>query len=424
MQRRNFLKIASTLSSVIPAWALTPAAFAQTAASYTGKLLITVQANGGLDQGSFVDPRETDRAMNAYAGVRPANLSGNIRSAPMASNKAFFDMYYRQMLVINGVHSETNNHGDGERAHATGRLDMGYATAAELFANQNGRRLPMPWLNESAYGTSAGLVAASAVPNEAVWNTMARPNYASTTRDYMKGGDIDRVEAATVERLNALQARGDMLPRTKQITDQFLAASAARGLLARVSQFTPPANSTFAKAYIALLAGQAGITSSIQLGTPSRFGFDGHSDLVNRYNTRLPELTSLVQYVWDTAATLGIADRIFLRIASEFGRSPTINSGNGKDHWAVGSTIFMEANPRWGNRVFGASGKRMEALKFTTAGVLDPAGGKVMYPRHIHAAMRDYLGFNTTDPRFDLKVPAGERFDFFNPANNTGYPNI
>ena len=47
-----------------------------------------------------------------------------------------------------------------------------------------------------------------------------------------------------------------------------------------------------------------------------------------------------------------------------------------------------------------------------------------MAPRHVHAALRNYLGFNTTDPRFDLKVPAYEKFDFFNPALNTGYPKL
>jgi hypothetical protein len=38
--------------------------------------------------------------------------------------------------------------------------------------------------------------------------------------------------------------------------------------------------------------------------------------------------------------------------------------------------------------------------------------------------MRKYLNIETTDPRFNLKVPANEQFDFFNPALNTGYPMV
>jgi hypothetical protein len=75
--------------------------------------------------------------------------------------------------------------------------------------------------------------------------------------------------------------------------------------------------------------------------------------------------------------------------------------------------------------VFGASGPRHQALRINTAtGAVDPVNGKVIAPRHLHQAVRDYLGFNTTDSRFQLKIPADEKFDFFNPANHTGYPNM
>ena len=50
--------------------------------------------------------------------------------------------------------------------------------------------------------------------------------------------------------------------------------------------------------------------------------------------------------------------------------------------------------------------------------------GKTIAPRHIHDALRKYLGIETSDPKFQLRVPATENFDFFNPAANTGYPNL
>jgi hypothetical protein len=121
---------------------------------------------------------------------------------------------------------------------------------------------------------------------------------------------------------------------------------------------------------------------------------------------------------------MGISNRLFVRIYSEFGRTP-LNSGNGKDHHEVGCTVLMEANAPWGNRVFGASGPKHEARRINpTTGAIDNTNGIVIRPRHIHAAMREYLGFETTDPRFNLKVPANEKFAFFNPAVNTGYPMV
>ncbi len=86
----------------------------------------------------------------------------------------------------------------------------------------------------------------------------------------------------------------------------------------------------------------------------------------------------------------------------------------------------MEANPAWGNRVFGASGPKHEQLKINPAtGAVDAVNGVVIKPRHIHAALRKYLGIKTADPTLQPQG-AGERrtFDFFNPALNTGYPGV
>ena len=141
MQRREFLKLAGV---VIPYWglALIPEAQAQ---SYTGRILINIHADGGLDQSSWTDPRDADPTINSYAAAgTPAGVAGNIRFAPMGNNAAFFNAHFRNMLVINGVHSETNGHDEGTRAHATGRLDMGYPNVAELFALPKGAACRWP----------------------------------------------------------------------------------------------------------------------------------------------------------------------------------------------------------------------------------------------------------------------------------------
>lgn len=421
MNRRNFLQVASATGLVIPYWGLVPLANAQSA-GYTGKILINVHASGGLDASSWCDPRETDPRMNNYAAAgTPAGVAGNIRYAPMGNNAAFFQRFSNQMLVINGVHSETNGHDDGTRAHATGRLDMGYPNISELFASVHGKQLPMPWMNSGGFAVSAGLVAPTPIPNANNWRALISPNSASTTTDFMKASDLLKVQAAQAERAKAQIAAGVAVPRAQLAAQQLGGASDSRAMLERVAQFTPATFDTFAQAHVGLIAAQAGICSTIQL---SSGGFDGHSNLANSYANALPRLTDMVTYVWDKAATLGLADRIVLRIYSEFGRTP-LNSGDGKDHWAVGSQILMEANPAWGNRVFGASGPKHEQLKIDPAtGAVDPVNGIVMRPRHIHAALRQYLGIQTTDPKFNLKVPASETFDIFNPNARTGYPSL
>ena len=419
MDRRDFLKMVGT---VVPAWGLIPVANAQSTL-YSGRILINIHASGGLDASSWTDPRETNAAMNNYAAAgTPAGLAGNIRFAPMGNNASFFSKYYTNMLVINGVNSETNSHEDGTRAHATGRLDMGYPTMPELFAYTYGQGLPMAWLNAGAYNRSAGLLPATPVPDQNTLRALVSPNAASATNDFMKQADLAKAWAARAQRMQAMQASGALLPKQSLLADQFGAAGGSRALMAQVATFIPATFDTpFTQAHVALIAAQAGITSTIQLASG---GFDGHSQLANAYATALPRLTDLVDYIWQKSAALNLSNRIFLRIYSEFGRTP-LNAGNGKDHWSVGSQVLMEANPVWGNRVLGASGPKHEQLKINTStGAVDPVNGVVIKPRHIHDAVRKYLGFTTTDTKFNLKVPATENIDFFNPALTTGYPNL
>ena len=419
MDRRDFLKMVGT---VVPAWGLIPVANAQSSL-YSGRILINIHASGGLDASSWTDPRETSAAMNNYAAAgTPAGLAGNIRFAPMGNNASFFTKYYANMLVINGVNSETNSHTDGTRAHATGRLDMGYPTMPELFAYTYGQGLPMAWLNAGAFNTSAGLLPATPVPDQNTFRALVTPNAASATNDFMKQADLAKAWAARAQRMQALQASGSLLPKQNLLADQFGATGGSRALMTQVASFIPATFDTpFTQAHVALIAAQAGITSTIQLASG---GFDGHSQLANAYATALPRLTDLVDYIWQKSAALNLSNRIFVRIYSEFGRTP-LNTGNGKDHWSVGSQVLMEANPAWGNRVLGASGPKHEQLKISTStGAVDPVNGVVIKPRHIHDAVRKYLGFTTTDTKFNLKVPATENIDFFNPALSTGYPNL
>ena len=419
LDRRDFLKM---VGAAVPAWSLIPIANAQTSL-YTGRILINIHASGGLDASSWTDPRETDATMNNYAAAgTPAGLAGKIRFAPLGANATFFNMYSRNMLVLNGVNTENNGHDDGARCHAVGRLDPGYPNISELFAAQFGDGLPMPWLNGGGFSMSAGLRAATPVPDSNTFQALVSPNRANATSDFVKQGDLDKVFAARAQRVAAMQASGKLLPKEGLIAGQFGATGGSRALMQRVASFIPATFDTpFTQAHVALVAAQAGIATTIQLASG---GFDGHSQLANSYANSLPRLTGLVDYLMQKSAALGLSDRIFLRIYSEFGRTP-LNTQNGKDHWSIGSQILMEANPTWGNRVLGASGPRHQQVKINPAtGAVDPINGITIKPRQIHLAMRKYLGITTTDPRFDLKVPANEVIDIFNPALETGYPNL
>jgi hypothetical protein len=418
IDRRDFLKFAG---AVIPSWGLIPIASAQTSL-YTGPIYIGVHASGGIDASSWFDPRETDPTMNNYAAAgTPAVVAGKIRAAPMGNNATFVQRYFQQMLVLNGVNSETNSHDDGTRAHATGMLAMNYPNLSELFAYTHGKSLPMPWLNGGGMSTSVGLSPAVPMPDGNNFRTLLSPNSASATNDFMKAGDIEKVLAARGERLKAQQTAGTLIPRAAGVNAQFDGATNSRALLRRVSEFLP---ATFDNAaHVGLVAAQSGITASLQF---SSGGFDGHGQLAQSYNGAngsLTRLTDLLDYILTRSGQLGIADRVVIRVYSEFGRTP-LNNGNGKDHWPPGCQVIIPGTPKpWCNRVVGATGPRHQQLRIDPkTGAVDPVNGKVMAPRHVHHAMRKYLGITSVDPKYALPVPAAEEFDIFNPGMNTDYP--
>lgn len=420
LDRRDFLKMVGT---VVPAWGFVPLASAQSA-PYSGPVLIRIHASGGCDASSLFDPRETDTLMNEYAGVTPAGVVGDIRVAPLADNIAFTQAYGRYMLIVNGINMETNGHSEGSYAGAVGSLSPGYPNTSELFAAQFGGALPMGWLSGGGPSMSVGLKPATPVPDANTFRALLQPNVTGTSV-FMKQADLDKVNAARGARMAALQASGKLLPREELIAAQFAADTGSRAMMAQVASFLPATlDAGFAQAHVALIAAQAGIANTIQL---ARGGFDAHSNITNTYNNSLRGLTDLIRYLMDKAAALNISDRVILNVFTDFSRTPLINAGRGKDHYGGGSwQVVMRANPDWGGgKVVGATGPRHQPLKINpTTGAVDPVNGVVMRPRHFHAAFRKYLGITTQNPSFDLKVPANEMFDLFNPAVKTPYQSM
>ena len=90
-------------------------------------------------------------------------------------------------------------------------------------------------------------------------------------------------------------------------------------------------------------------------------------------------------------------------------RTNKYNAELGKDHWPIGSFIVMEKNRTWTNRVVGETDELHFARKINpTTLQRDDAAGTLIHPKHIHKALRTYLGVADT--------PESQRFPFNNTA--------
>ena len=148
------------------------------------------------------------------------------------------------------------------------------------------------------------------------------------------------------------------------------------------------------QAQLTVLAFKTGVAVSADLWLS---GFDTHANHDADHEWLLGRLTAGVDYLWDYAETNGVADRMVVVMGSDFGRTNFYNGGNGKDHWPISSYIVMEKNQRWTNRVVGETDELHFAYRIDPRTLRrDDQGGTIIYPKHIHKALRRYLGIENS----------------------------
>ena len=150
------------------------------------------------------------------------------------------------------------------------------------------------------------------------------------------------------------------------------------------------------------------------------FGHDTHTTHDDMHTGLFSALERSIDYLWTYAESRGVADRLTLVIGSDFGRTPHYNSDNGKDHWPIGSYIVMEKNAPWGNRAVGLTDPVHNAYRINPSTLArDDADGTIIYPKHVHKALRRHLGIENTPVDANFLFTNTEDFDFFNPSLST-----
>lgn len=383
---------------------------ARAAGAYRGKLLVNLQLTGGLDVTSFADPKTNvpgQPVMNTWAASAEVHQAGNIRYAPFAQNAAFFDKYYRDMLVINGVDAQTNSHTVGVLHNWSGRNSEGYPTLTALFAAVNQTDLPMPYLNFGGFTSTSGITDVTQIGRMLELYDLVKPNLAESSGNrYIEDSDWQRIrsmhraglaarssapttlEAAALQqqayadalkRSTALSDFGDVLPRASALQN----SRAVANHVSRLHQHMQ----------VALHAFQAGMALAADLFEP---GFDTHDDHDALHASVLANVTDAIDFFWTYAAQLGLADRLVLVVGSDFGRTPQYNANGGKDHWPIGSTLVMQKNAPFTNRVVGLTDAGHHALRIDPQSLqADPANGITLHPAHVHKALRRLLGLDS-----------------------------
>ena len=406
------------------------------ASHHGGKLYVFVQADGGWDPTSFCDPKANvagEPVINNWASREEVQEAGNIRYAPFAANKAFFEKYHERMLVINGVDAQTNSHTVGVVHNWSGRNAEGFPTATALLAAHYAPALSVPYLSFGGYSETGGITRFTRMNNPDLVRNIATPRIPHWNADqrYFSDADWAALESRRAMSARRLASEGQLLqllPSEVRNREFYRSAFAAADGLAAYAAALPAsddleqpetytgANYTYysdlrRQAQLTVIAFKTGVAVSADLWLS---GFDTHAYHDRDHGWLLGNLTGAVDFLWDYAEEHGVADRLVVVMGSDFGRTNVYNAKFGKDHWPIGSYVIMEKNQPWTDRVVGETDERHFAHRISPATLAtDDRNGTIIYPKHVHKALRRYLGIEHTAGALRFPFNNTEDFPFF-----------
>ncbi|NKB32480.1 MAG: DUF1501 domain-containing protein [Pseudomonadales bacterium] len=428
MQKRDFLKKLLIASGMASFPALNHPLLAQS--SFNGKLVMALQLQGGVDVTAFCDPKENQSGepeINWWARNDVTRSAGNIDYAPFADNQAFFENHFQNMLVINGVDAQTNSHSVGVVNNWSGRNSEGYPSLTALYAAINAPDLPMSYLNFGGYGNTASLIRSTRVDDVSQIQNIIFPNedrYDSAA-SFRTDSDWQRIQNYQAQSIDLLNQESGLPAANRNNREFYLQALERAEGIKVFGNMIPDEDSIqevreleqnhysslHQQIQVSLLAFSSGVAICSGL---YQDGFDSNESNDADQSVLLSTTTDAIDYLWSTAEELGLADRIVLVIGSDFGRTPHYNSGEGKDHWPIGSYIVMERNASYTNQAFGETDGGHNAFSINTeSGQRDDVNGVTIKPAHVHLALRNYLGINNSSQASQFPFNNTEDFNFF-----------
>lgn len=319
----------------------------------------------------------------------------------LMSNQAFFEKYQNRVRVVNGVDTATNNHDIGTRAAGSGQNTDGYPSFGALAASTLGRDKALAYVSNGGYDATQGLVATTRLSANS-YARIAYPFESNTTTPgsapYHTVATQNRIRAAQAARLSTLTG-GEHLPRVKRALGALEASRREDTTLSSLTLPTPiilpgglgDEQGVLQQIQLCLAAFDAGLGVSASIGLG---GFDTHANHDSNHVRQLAKLLYAIDYLWETAAPLGLTDQITLMVTGDFGRGPGYNTTNGKDHWPVTSALFMGRGITPG--VIGSTDAAQRPVAVNPSTLAPDGNGVRITPAHLHLSLRRLAGIDSS----------------------------
>jgi uncharacterized protein (DUF1501 family) len=410
MDRRTFLRCAAAAGLTVTASPFV-ARRARASEPWVGPYWMFIHASGGWDPTMLCDPKgrvnelDPDPVNTFY--VDEIGETGPFRYAPVDGHAAFFERFRDDLLVINGIDTQTNSHETGTRFTWSGKMDPGTPALSALIAAAPANRPSLSYLTHGGYDLTGALVAPTRLPDTSAVLEIAYPERTSSNDPDSELFTPTLMETLHTARTSRLQRQLDAatLPREKAAMSMLMEARSGDGELTRLAEVLPSSldnsnNGLIRQAQVSLACFKAGVSVTASL---SSGGFDTHGDHDRSHTPSMQRIVEAVSFIYDEAERQDIADQLIVVVGSDFGRTPWYNATNGKDHWSITSMMMMGPGIQ-GGRVIGATDPRQVPLPVNPNTLALDEGGIRITPGHIHAALRELAGIDGWEPaaRFDV----------------------
>ena len=396
MSRRSLLRVAGSgllLPSALTGWSPIRKAYAQEQVRYNGTFWLTIHASGGWDPTMICDPKgranETEVApVNTYFTDEITEI-GNFLVPPVEGMADFFTEFQNDLLVINGIDVGTNGHEQGTRATWSGHTDANRPAFSALVAAAETLPPSLAFISNGGYDITAGMIPVTRLPSTGTIHELAYPdriNPDNPESEFLPASMMEKIQLARQERMGRLQSEVH-LPKTlnaMQVLEMVRSDNSELKSLVEVLPTELNEDDLLSQIQVAMACFAAGVSISANV---SIGGFDTHNNHDNNQTPRLQRVVEAMAFARQEAERLDIADQFNLIVGSDFARTPYYNDGNGKDHWSIGSMMFMGADIAGGRVIGGTDNDQLPLAVNPTTLELD-GDGVFLTPGHVHAALR------------------------------------
>jgi hypothetical protein len=396
LSRRAFLGGAAALAGTAGLWYPRKAY-----AAPAERKFMFFYASGGWDTTTILDPHFGGDGRAAVPGVDMdmdsfLGKAGNVNytSGPdRLEVDDFFRNWHNYAAIVNGIDAHSVGHDSGMQMMMTGTSASSYSDWPTILASHGQLEYPLPHIvfsGPSFPGTNGSAVVRAG---------------GGTLLSLIDGSINGRSDAASPT----------MMPPADDMVDQFvynrvvdfarqqkgLARERADGLVANVERgmelegrrfeagLDDLGNTLLDSMVKASEMFRLGLSRCAMIGIPG--GYDTHAGNNQQAPQQVAFYAALNELFEHMANTPGhtanrLLDEVVVVALSEFGRTPKLNGGNGKDHWPYNSMFVAGAGVN-GNNNFGKTDDSLIAMPIDLKTGKESPGGVMLGCEHVGLAL-------------------------------------